>query len=319
MLVMLRLCVADAATPTIKSVTVQQRYPWNNKIDITVALTVSSNDIAKTVCTFVATNTSTKAKLMVSNITQNGSDTGSGTSWIRKYVWDASSDLGSVKINDITFAVSAEIDYGGVQLWEGGPYWAECNVGASSPEDYGYYFWWGDTVGYTNNGSAWISVDGLKSSISFISSGTAASTYNKSTSTLQSSGYIDSTGNLVAKYDAATVHLGAPWRMPTYDEIGGLVDNCTTTWTTRNGVYGRLVTGKGDYASKSIFLPAAGYGYGSYLYDPGSYGLYWSSTPNSDGSNDAWYLVFGSSSFGRSYRYSRCYGRSVRPVRGFAN
>lgn len=41
---------------------------------------------------------------------------------------------------------------GGVQLWENGPYWAECNVGASAPEDYGYYFWWGDTVGYTRSG-----------------------------------------------------------------------------------------------------------------------------------------------------------------------
>ena len=35
-----------------------------------------------------------------------------------------------------------------VQLWEGGPYWAETNIDAENPEDYGYYFWWGDTVGY---------------------------------------------------------------------------------------------------------------------------------------------------------------------------
>ena len=41
---------------------------------------------------------------------------------------------------------------GGVQLWENGPYWAECNVGATSPEEYGYYFWWGDTVGYSRSG-----------------------------------------------------------------------------------------------------------------------------------------------------------------------
>ena len=31
---------------------------------------------------------------------------------------------------------------GGVQLWENGPYWAECNVGATKPGEYGYYFWW---------------------------------------------------------------------------------------------------------------------------------------------------------------------------------
>ena len=27
--------------------------------------------------------------------------------------------------------------------------WADRNIGASSPEDYGLYFQWGDTVGYT--------------------------------------------------------------------------------------------------------------------------------------------------------------------------
>ena len=48
---------------------------------------------------------------------------------------------------------------GGVQLWENGPYWAECNVGATKPEEYGYYFWWGDTVGYKRNASnnGWVS------------------------------------------------------------------------------------------------------------------------------------------------------------------
>ena len=49
---------------------------------------------------------------------------------------------------------------GGVQLWEGGPYWAECNVGATRPEEYGNYFWWGDTVGYKRNAAdnGWVSV-----------------------------------------------------------------------------------------------------------------------------------------------------------------
>ena len=37
----------------------------------------------------------------------------------------------------------------GVRLWEGGPLWADRNVGADEPWEPGYYFWWGDTVGYT--------------------------------------------------------------------------------------------------------------------------------------------------------------------------
>ena len=210
----------------------------------------------------------------------------------------------------------ADDDEGGVQLWEGGPYWAECNVGASTPEDYGYYFWWGDTVGYTNTGSGWISVkDGT--SISFTDSGTAASTYRKDNSALQSAGYIDSTGNLVAAHDAATAHLGAPWRMPTSDEIQALVNNCTTTWITTNGVSGRLVTGKGAYANRSIFLPAAGNGNDSSLYNPGTNGYYRSSTPFSGNSGYAWGLYFDSGYFyrGNGGRYG---GQSVRPVRGFA-
>ena len=206
-------------------------------------------------------------------------------------------------------------ELGGVQLWEGGPYWAECNVGATEPEEYGYYFWWGDTVGYERQGNAWVAADGSSSDFSFSPGNTP--TYDKDNSALWTAGYIDATGNLTAAHDAATAHLGAPWRMPTSAEIDALLSNCTTTWITRNGVNGRLVTGKGAYADRSIFLPAAGYGYDSDLNFPGSYGRYWSSSPNSDNSSHAWYLSFSSGYFGwRSY--GRSYGKPVRPVRGFA-
>ncbi len=30
----------------------------------------------------------------------------------------------------------------GVRLWENGPYFAECNVGATKQEEAGYFFWW---------------------------------------------------------------------------------------------------------------------------------------------------------------------------------
>ena len=102
--------------------------------------------------------------------------------------------------------------------------------------------------------------------------------------------------------------------MPTDAEFSALISNCTTTWITTNGVSGRLVTGKGAYANRSIFLPAAGCGDDSSLGYAGSYGGYWSSTPNSGNSNCAWELDFGSSSFCRNYS-GRYYGQSVRPVR----
>ena len=150
------------------------------------------------------------------------------------------------------------------------------------------------------------------SSSPFISS--ACPTYDKSISSLQSSGYIDATTNLVAKYDAATAHLGAPWRMPTDDEIGALVSNCTTIWTTRNGMYGRLVTGKDDYATKSIFLPAAGNVYETRLEYPGTYGACWSSTPLSDDRSRARDLGFHSSYFSRHTNLRYC-GQQIRPIR----
>ena len=219
----------------------------------------------------------------------------------------------------------------GVQLWAGGPYWAETNIGAVNPWEDGYYFWWGGTVGYVRSGGTWNDYghgdgSGYYSGVTWVSSTgeqmsdspfTSCPTSGKNISELQSEGYIDSTGNLVAAHDAATVHLGAPWRMPTDAEFSALIENCSTTWITTNGVYGRLVTGKGAYSNKSIFLPAAGYGFYSYLYNPGSYGLYWSSTPNSVNSYYAWSLYFDSSNFYRG-SYGRYFGQSVRPVRGFA-
>ena len=119
------------------------------------------------------------------------------------------------------------------------------------------------------------------------------------------------------EHDAAHVHWGGNWRMPTDAEMSALISNCTTTWITTNGVPGGLVTGKGVYANRSIFLPAAGYGNYSYLINPGSDGLYWSSTPNSGNSPSAWSLGFSSGRFRRD-NYSRYLGQSVRPVRGFA-
>ena len=184
------------------------------------------------------------------------------------------------------YAVWKEL--GGVQLWEGGPYWAECNVGATKPEEYGYYFWWGDTVGYKRNGSKWDAADGSKTGFSFTQEN--CPTEGMDNAQLRAAGYVDwngqdgyyDGGNLVAAHDAATVHLGAPWRMPTADEISTLVYDCDWEWTKVNGVFGRKVKGRGTYASKQIFLPAAGYGSGSNIassfLNNSKCGQYWSST-----------------------------------------
>ena len=171
--------------------------------------------------------------------------------------------------------------------------WATCNVGADFLEDYGDYFAWGETTtkaGYTEENSL---------------------TSRLTISELQSQGIIDGDHNLTPSYDAARANWGGSWRMPTEAEQRELIYNCTLEWTTQNGVNGCKVTGPNG---NSIFLPTAGYRYGSSLINAGEYGYYWSSTPYESNSNSAYYLEFSSSSYHYVGWYGRYYGRSVRPV-----
>ena len=288
---------------TVKVTKFHQSYPYTGKatVQYTVGGTLPANAVAEiTINTDDASATFTQRNIVAG---------------ANSHVIDfASSFGGALVLTNASFVVT--IGLGGVQLWENGPYWAECNVGATKPEEYGYYFWWGDTVGYKRENDKWVATDGSSSNFSFSSGNTP--TYNKGIATLQSEGWITADGVLAPAHDAAHVQWGGNWRMPTSDEIQALVDNCTTTWITTNGVFGRLVTGKGDYANRSIFLPAAAYGYDSSLGSTGSTGCYWSSSPNSDYSIRAWYLYFGSSRFFGDDYGDRDVGQSVRPVRGFA-
>ena len=161
--------------------------------------------------------------------------------------------------------------------------WATCNVGATSPEEYGDHYAWGEISTkslYTEDNSK---------------------TYGKSMS--------DISGN--ANYDAAIANWGGNWRMPTYDELDELNAKCTWTWTTHNYVNGYKVTSKKN--GNSIFLPAAGCRYDGSLYYAGSFGYYWGSTPGSN-AYSAYSLKFDSGSHNTDNFSGRDYGFSVRPV-----
>lgn len=161
--------------------------------------------------------------------------------------------------------------------------WATCNVGADSPEEYGDYFAWGETkpkLFYTREEE-------------------------------ENNTYTDNPEALSSIRDAASVNMGGSWRMPTLKELKELVDKCTWTWTTLNGVEGYEVKSKKN--SNAIFLPAAGYRDGSGLGDAGSYGYYWSSSLTADYSSHAYSLYFNSVGVNWS-SYYRYYGRSVRGV-----
>ena len=203
----------------------------------------------------------------------------------------------------------AEEQRSGVQLWKDGLYWAVQNIGAENPWDSGFYFMWGDTVGYKQKDDKWESNDGRGARIKF----DVAPTSGWPSILLQKDGVINSDEILVSKYDAAQVHLHGSWRMPTKHEFNDLCNKCDWTWTKKNGVNGYVVCGKDEYASKSIFLPSSGQAYGTQLLDFGSLGYYWSSVPSSDSYN-AWSLGFCSASYGLSAYSYRYLGRAIRPV-----
>ena len=176
--------------------------------------------------------------------------------------------------------------------------WATMNVGANAPEEYGDYFAWGETK--PKSIYSWETYKWCKGS----------STTMTKYCTSSSDGTVDNMTVLDLEDDAARANWGGTWRMPTYDEYKELVDKCTTTWTSLNGVQGRKVTGP---SGNSIFLPAAGYRNDSSLYDAGSYGNYWSSSLSTDTPLGGRYLYFYSSDFDM-YNYYRYYGQSVRAV-----
>ena len=218
------------------------------------------------------------------------------------------------RLRDASNGIGMNVFHEKVQLWEGGPYWATMNIGAEEPEDYGYYFWWGDTVGYKRENNKWVASDGSNSNFSFAYRN--AWTHFRSISTLRSEGWITMDNVLASEHDAAQKHWGGEWRLPTKQEFGDIINKCDWTWTTTKGINGYIVRGRGEYASASIFLPCAGYGDELSVLYAGLYGDYWSSNPNSDRDNFAGEILFALDSR-VTYSTTRYYGLTIRPVQGF--
>lgn len=165
--------------------------------------------------------------------------------------------------------------------------WANCNVGAESPVDFGQYFSWGNTNGH------------------YIDDG-----YDFSQEVYSSTPAADIATNLSLEQDAARANLGEPWRMPTTAEFQELIDNCTSVWTTLNGVAGYLFTS--NVNGNTLFFPAAGRYSDTSLVGRGTRGFFWSSTYIS--ATNARSLSFNSSSVNASYSGNRRDGFSIRAV-----
>lgn len=121
--------------------------------------------------------------------------------------------------------------------------------------------------------------------------------------------------NLALEDDAAYQNLGEKWRLPTYDEWCELRDNCTSEWTSVNGVSGYMLTSKSN--ANTMFLPAAGCMMGDAAY-PGANGFYWSSKLHGDRQEayacNFYYISETNKHISFDGRTPRWYGGSVRPV-----
>ena len=132
-----------------------------------------------------------------------------------------------------------------------GTKWATCNMGASSPEDAGSYFAWGEI--------------------------TTKYSYKEETSKMFGKEINDISGN--STYDAASARWGKGWRMPTKADFEELINNCRGQYILQGGVWGVKFTSKTN--GNSIFLPTTGYKNDSALEQYNEKGYYWTSTPRS--------------------------------------
>ncbi len=161
--------------------------------------------------------------------------------------------------------------------------WATCNIGATSPGDYGKYYAWGEVV--------------TKSSYTMENS----RTYE----TPQEYSIAGDSGK-----DAARAVWGGGWRMPTYDEIGELLTKCDWVETYKNGHKGFKVIGDNG---NSIFLPYTGYYENSTLEGLGSLGYYWGSEPSTNNYVNSVALNHNKRTRGREW-INRSFGCCIRPV-----
>lgn len=181
--------------------------------------------------------------------------------------------------------------------------WATHNIGASSPEDYGAYFAWGETT--TKSYYDWSTYKWCNGSDVTMTKYCSMSEY----------GIVDNKTELDPEDDAAYVNWGPSWRMPTIEQVSELSNYCTIRWTPSNGLNGLLFTGRNG---NTMFLPAAGgMEYGS-LITAGSWGYYWTRTLYTEGPNHACTQTLGWIGMGSS-QGRRFLGFPVRPVRASQN
>lgn len=178
-----------------------------------------------------------------------------------------------------------------------GTLWASHNIGATTPEEFGDYFSWGETEPkasykleeYRHFKPGQENVMAIRRAFADLGKDIAGT-----------------------QYDVAHVKWGEQWQMPSLGQFQELEQNCVWEWTSMNEVAGYKVTSKTN--GNSIFLPAAGSKASQRTSNIGVYGLYWSSTIAYDGPSGGCNLLIQQGSDRRRQTSSRALGYTVRAV-----
>ena len=200
--------------------------------------------------------------------------------------------------------------------------WSSVNLDATSPEQSGEYYAWGELEAKPSLYYDW---QNYRWSIPYV---IGQHTYFASDPNKQYylSKYNDRTYDgkvlkttLAIIDDVANKKLGSEWRIPTRAEFGELISMCKWEWTELNGVKGYMVTSRIN--GNSIFLPAIGTI--SHKEDPKDWGAvagFWSCSYNAEDPTRAYCLYFrhedGMYSISLKGNVFRCEGLAIRPVWG---
>ena len=209
--------------------------------------------------------------------------------------------------------------------------WAKCNIGASTPEEPGLYFQWGDTQGYTaeqvGNGEGLKAFSWADYKFSIDGSSSNFSKYNAS----------DSKTVLDLEDDAAHVNMGGDWRMPTFEEYNELFLNTDIylvptegeeiqgtaqeqgggvmiNWASRaEGTLKGVKFYKNGDKQTYMFVPASGGADSGYVQYVGNRGYLFTSSLDSSYELGAWYFGLNADN-GLTDFVSRYCGYPVRGV-----
>ena len=199
----------------------------------------------------------------------------------------------------------------------GGVKWATMNIGAESVTDYGLYFQWGDTAGYTS-GQCGNSSTAYKKPFAWADCVLHNGTSNSGATTFTKYNGNDGKTVLEPCDDAATLYWGGNWRMPTAVEFQALEGAVNSAWTESyngSGVAGLVLTDKTD-SSKVLFFPATGCLYNGRFINNGSYGYCWTNSLYYSDVSHVHLMGFHSSTVEWLTQNVRSFGFSIRPVLG---